>query len=125
MTTSEEKLNEIVGWLNKNYNQDSENYNIFVGAKREVIRYDEHTAISFWGCGAIVCIGSILYFIGEDDGHWYLIDAGHGVVGLQSHFSVFWADGFADAMKSLVKYTEENGKPIYFSGTKNVCNYTL
>lgn len=123
--TSEEKLNEIVNWLNEKYNQESDDYCVFIGAKREVIRYDEHTAISFWGCGAIVCIGSILYFIGDDDGNWYLIDAGHGVVGLQSHFSIGWADDFTNAMKILVDYTKENGKPIYFGGTDIFCHYTL
>lgn len=41
-----EKLRNITEWLNKNYNQDSENYCIFEGAKPEVIRYDDETAIS-------------------------------------------------------------------------------
>ena len=40
-----EKLKHIVNWLNKNYNQNSENYSIFNGAKSDVVRYDEHTAI--------------------------------------------------------------------------------
>jgi hypothetical protein len=69
------KLNNIVDWLNKNYNQDSENYSIFNGAKPDVFRYDEHTAISLWSCGAIILIESILYFIEEDDGNWYLLES--------------------------------------------------
>ena len=70
-----EHLKNIVNWLNKNYNQTSENYSIFYGAKPEVVRYDEHTAISLWACGAIICIGSIIYFIGEDDGNWFFLES--------------------------------------------------
>ena len=114
-----DKLESIISWLNKNYNQDSENYNIFTGAKPEVIKYDEHTAISLWACGAIVCFGSILYFIEEDDGYWFTHD------GEQTSFSIGWAESFADALKKLKEYTEKNGKPVYFSGTNVLCHYTL
>lgn len=120
-----EKLEAIVNWLNRNYNQESENYNIFVGSKPGVIKHDEHTAISPWGCGAIVCIGSILYFIGEDDGHWFLIEGKEHGCGLQDRFSIGWAESFVEAMNKLVEYTKENGQPVYFSGTKVLCNYTL
>ena len=82
-----EVINEIVSWLNDNYNQESENYDIFTGAKPEVIPYDEHIAISLWSCGAIVCINDLLYFIGEDDGNWYVhSDEYH--IALQSCFSI-------------------------------------
>jgi hypothetical protein len=119
-----EKLQEIVSWLDDNYNQDSENYSIFQGPKPAIVKYDEHTAISFWGCGAIVCIKSLLYFIEEDDGNW-LIEENERDYGLQSCFSVGWAKGFANALDRLVEYTKENGEPVYFSGTKNICHYTL
>lgn len=120
-----EKLKTIVSWLNRNYNQESENYNIFVGSKPGVIKYDEHTAISPWACGAIVCIGSLLYFIGEDDGNWFLIDDKEYRCGLQDSFSIGWAESFVEAINNLVEYTKENGQPVYFSGTKVLCHYTL
>lgn len=119
-----EKLESIVYWLNENYNQDSENYSIFNGAKPEVIRYDKETVISLWACGAIVCIGSLLYFISEDDGNWFIRDF-EGDYGLQSTFSIGWAESFSEALKKLIEYTKENGKPVYFSGTNTICHYTL
>jgi len=119
-----EKLQEIVDWLNENYNQDSENYSIFFGSKPEVIKYDEHTAISFWACGAIVCIHHYLYFIEEDDGNWFMQEEGR-CYAFQTMFSVAWAESFANAMKNLKEYTEKNGKPIYYSGTQTICHYVL
>ena len=115
-----DKLRNIVGWLDEQYNQHSENYDIFTGAKPGVVRYDEHTAISFWACGAIVCIGSILYFIKEDDGNWFLSDSAS-----QSSFSIGWAKSFSKALELLIEYTKENGKPVYYSGTDIVCHYSL
>ena len=129
MDDTKEHLKNIVNWLNKNYNQDSENYSIFNGAKPEVIRYDEHTAISLWACGAIVCIKSIMHFIGEDDGNWFLLDAKRSDkyedYGYQDSFSIGWAKSFSDAIRKLEDYTKENGEPVYFSGTKTICHYTL
>ena len=52
--STESELKSIVSWLNKKYNQDSDKYSIFEGAKPEVIRFNERTAISLWACGAIV-----------------------------------------------------------------------
>ena len=137
-----EKLRNITEWLNENYNQNSEKYSIVVGAKPEVIRYDDETVVSFWACGAIVCIKSIMYFISEDDGHWFcpmyydgsvLDEDGyvppfmrkHPSMGLQDNFSIGWVDSFTNAMLQLKKYIDENGKPVYFSGTDVICNYTL
>lgn len=120
-----ELLNEIVDWLNENYNQNSDNYCIISGPKQEVIKYNENTAISFWGCGAIVCHESLLYFISEDDGHWFINSEGKYNIGLQSCFSIEWAQEFANALTRLIKYTEEHGKPVYYSGTNVLCNYTL
>lgn len=120
-----EKLQEIINWLNSHYNQESENYSIFTGSKPGVVRYDEHTAISFWGCGAIICFRSLLYFVGEDDGNWYMVEGERENVGLQDRFSIAWANGFAKAMEDLVKYVEENGTAVNFAGTDVVCHYTL
>lgn len=119
-----EKLESIVYWLNENYNQDSENYSISNGAKPEVIRYNKEIAISLWACGAIVCIGSLLYFISEDDGNWFIRDS-EGDYGLQSTFSIGWAESFTEAIKRLENYINKNGKPVYFSGTNTICHYTL
>ena len=127
--SNKEHLKNIVNWLNKNYNQDSENYSVFNGAKPEVVRYDEHTAISLWACGAIVCIRTIMYFIGEDDGNWFLLEAKRNDkyedYGFQDNFSIGWAKSFSDAIKRLENYINENGKPVYFSGTNTICHYTL
>lgn len=137
-----EKLRNITEWLNKNYNQDSENYCIFEGAKPEVIRYDDETAISLWACGAIVCIKSMIYFISEDDGHWFCTMYYNGSVldedgyippfmrkrpamGLQDNFSIGWVNSFVNAMTNLNKFVKENGTPVYFSGTDVICHYTL
>ena len=129
MDNTKEHLKNIVNWLNINYNQDSENYSIFTGAKPEVIRYDEHTAISLWACGAIVCIQSILYFIGEDDGNWFLSEAKRSEkyedYGYQNTFSIGWAKSFYDAMKRLEDYINENGEPVYYSRTNIICHHTL
>ena len=126
---NKEHLKNIVNWLNKNYNQTSENYSIFDGAKTEVVRYDEHTAISLWACGAIICIGSLIHFIGEDDGNWFLLEAKRSDkyedYGYQDHFSIGWAKSFYNAMIRLEDYIKENGEPVYFSGTNTICHYTL
>lgn len=119
------ELEDIIDWLNENYNQESENYCIFNGAKPEVIKYSEHIAISFWACGAIVCIGSILYFLQEDDGNWFTHNDECGIIGFQSCFSIGWAESFSKALNNLVEYTKEHGKPVYYSGTNILCHYTL
>ena len=124
---AEEKLNTITAWLNENYSQDSENYNIFSGAKPEVIRFDDETAISFWGCGAIVCIGSLLYFIEEDDGFWWIEQDEHTFnhYAYQTPFSIGWAESFSNALTALNEYVKQNGKPVYYSGTEVICHYKL
>lgn len=124
---AEEKLNTITAWLNENYSQDSENYNIFLGAKPEVIRLDGETAISFWACGAIVCIGSLLYFIIEDDGSWWIEQDEHTFhhYAYQTSFSIGWAESFSNAIRALNEYVKQNGKPIYYSGTETICCYSL
>ena len=42
-----DEFKEILDFLNEEYSQESENYSIFYGTKPEVIRYNEHIAISF------------------------------------------------------------------------------
>ena len=37
MSTLEKELNELVDYLNENYNQDSDNYNIIFGSKPGII----------------------------------------------------------------------------------------
>lgn len=129
MDSTDVKLNSIIEYLNAKFNQESNEYNLFLGAKPQVIRYDDETAISIWACGAIVCIGDIIYFISEDDGNWYSND-----YYFQSNFSIGWAKSFVEAMENLTKYVKENGKPIrYKLGTDSegnviegdVCNYKL
>ena len=125
---SKEKLESIVCWLNKNYNQNSDNYSIILGPKPEVVRYDEETAISLWSCGAIVCIGSSSYFIGEDDGNWFLRSSeAERDYGYQTTFSIGWAESFSEALKRLTEYIKENGKPVYYKGIKQkiICHYSL
>ena len=129
-----QKLSEIVSYLNTRFNQQSEDYSIFFGAKPQIFRYDKETAISLWACGAIVCIGSILYFISEDDGNWFINEKDKYNIGLQSSFSIGWADSFVKALENLSKYVEENGVPVrYQLGTDkdgnqiygDICNYRL
>ena len=122
------EIQGILDYLNKNYNQNSPNYSIFCGAKPEVIRLDDTTAVSFWGCGAIVCEDDQIYFIREDDGHWFTssndnTDSGEDYT--QTSFSIGCGRGFADAMNRLCDYVEKNGEPVYFSGTDIVCHYKL
>ena len=103
-------MKEIENWLNNKGKID----------KTEVVRYNENTAISFWACGAIVCIYDMIRFIHEDDDVWYAADGG-----TQCGFSIAWADSFIAAMERLTKYVQENGKPSYFYGTDKICKYTL
>lgn len=120
----EDKLKEILDYLNDRFNQESDEYNIFEGAKPQVIRYDEHTAISTWACGAIVCINDLLYFLEEDDGNWFMNQDEYNC-GYQTTFSIGWAASFINALSKLTEYVQKNGSPIYYSGTNTVCHYTL
>ncbi len=119
-----DEFKEILDFLNEEYSQESENYSIFYGTKPEVIRYNEHIAISFWACGAIVCRYDLLFFICEDDGSWYVCESDEVFV-TQTTFSIGWLDSFVKALNSLKKYVEDNGTPVYYSGTDIICHYTL
>ena len=110
MRNTETKLNGIINYLNERFNQGSNEYNFCLGAKPQVIRYDNDTAISIWACGAIVCIKDIIYFISEDDGNWYCDDRGS-----QINFSIGWADSFINAFNSLNDYVKENGEAVRYS----------
>ena len=107
--TTEEQIKEIVNWLNTDYS--------FIESKSEVIRYNEHIAISPWACGAIICIYDQLHFIAEDDGSWFDRD--------EPSFSIGWIESYTEALTKLKKYVWENGSPIYYSGTSIICHYTL
>ena len=121
---TKEVLGNVVGYLNSHYNQDSEDYCIFRGARPDTFKYGEHVAVSLWACGAIVCVYDILYFIQEDDGYWFLDESGEAV---QDHFSIGWAESFTEAMTRLMDFVKENGEPVYFSGIekKIVCHYRM
>lgn len=144
-----DKLKAIAEYLNERFNQDSDEYSIFMGAKPQVIRFDNETAISLWACGAIVCIGTLVYFIEEDDGNWFVqeyIDANtdesdlyrkkkYPKIGVQSIFSLGWGDSFINAFQALNNYVKEKGVPYYYSlGTdengntiysNTICGYKL
>lgn len=118
------ELKNVVDWLNANYNQQSKNYDIFFGSKPGVVKYNDHIAISPWGCGAVVCIYDQLHFVGEDDGNWFIHELEH-YGDVQTGFSIAWGQGFAEAILRLNEYVEKNGKPVCFSGTDVVCHYRL
>ena len=126
------ELEAVVRWLNNHYNQDSDDYSIFNGAKPGVVRYNDDIAISLWGCGAVVCVVDRLYFIGEDDGHWFLREGTdknipRNLYGFATSLSIGWIESFTNALNALKKYVEENGIPVYYAGLTNkiVCHYKL
>ena len=129
MSTLEKELNELVDYLNENYNQDSDNYNIIFGSKPGIIEYNDHIVISLWACGAIACIYDQIFFISEDDGNWWINseEKEYGKFGYQDSFSIGWAESFINAMSELKKYVWEHGNPVYYSGTREqiICHYRL
>ena len=129
---TKKKINEVAKWLNDNYSQENElNYFNTVEKSWEkpcIVRYDEHTAVAFWACGAVVCIGSMLYFIWGDDGVWVVNKmetvAGTVIPGILSGFTVMLAGKLAEALNMIEKYVRENGK--YVEGTgRTIAHYTL
>lgn len=126
---TKQKLKNITLWLECRFNQDSKDYSIFEGSKPMVLRYDEETAVSTWACGAIVCMGSHLMFIGEDDGNWFVNEdeSEYGHYAYQPGFSIGWTKSFTKAMADLEEYVKEHGEPVYYSGLeeKIICHYTL
>ena len=125
---AKDELRAVVEWLDKNYNQDSDNYSIFMGSKPGIVKFNDHIVISPWACGAIVCRYDQLYFLEEDDGNWWINeeeDKKYGRFAYQDGFSIAWAESFAYALTELRKYVWEHGKPVYFSGTESICHFRL
>lgn len=128
---TKKKLNEVAKWLNENYSQQNElNFDTVVESweKPYIVRYDEHTAVAFWSCGAVVCIGSMLYFIWGDDGIWVVnkmeTKAGTVIAGMLSGFTVMLAGKLSEALTMMEKYVRENGR--YVEETeRTIAHYTL
>ena len=128
---TKKKLNEVEKWLNENYSQQNENGYDIVEESWEnpcIVRYDEHTAVAFWTCGAVVCIGGMLYFIEGDDGIWVVNERktkiGTVISGMLPGFTVMLAGKLSEALTMMEKYVRENGK--YVEGTgRTIAHYTL
>ena len=128
---TKKKLNEVERWLNENYSQQNENGYDIVEESWEnpcIVRYDEHTAVAFWTCGAVVCIGSMLYFIEGDDGIWVVNErktkVGSVISGMLPGFTVMYAGKLSEALTMMEKYVRENGKYVGES-ERTIAHYTL
>ena len=128
---TKKKLNEVERWLNENYSQQNELGYDFVEESWEnpcIVRYDEHTAVAFWTCGAVVCIGSMLYFIEGDDGIWVVNERktkiGTVIAGMLPGFTVMLAGKLSEALTMMEKYVRENGKYVEES-ERTIAHYTL
>ena len=112
---TKKKLNEVERWLNENYSQQNElGYDTVEESweKPCIVRYDEHTAVAFWTCGAVVCIGHMLYFIEGDDGIWVVNERktkiGTVISGMLPGFTVMLAGKLSEALTMMEKYVEES-----------------
>ena len=94
--TTENILDEIIDYLNDNYNQESEDYDLVMGPKPVIVEYSDNIPISFWACGAIICINDILYFISEDDGNWFREE--------DPRLSIVWANSYISALINIKEY---------------------
>ena len=128
---TKKKLNEVERWLNENYSQQNElGYDTVVRAWKNpcIVRYDEHTAVAFWTCGAVVCIGSMLYFIEGDDGIWVVNErktkVGSVISGMLPGFTVMYAGKLSEALTMMEKYVRENGRYVEES-ERTIAHYTL
>ena len=128
---TKKKLNEVERWLNENYSQQNElGYDIVEESWENpcIVRYDEHTAVAFWTCGAVVCIGSMLYFIEGDDGIWVVNERktkiGTIISGMLPGFTVMYAGKLSEALTMMEKYVRENGKYVEES-ERTIAHYTL
>ncbi len=128
---TKKKLDEVAKWLNENYSQQNESgFDTVVRSWQNpcIVRYDEHTAVAFWSCGAVVCIESMLYFIWGDDGIWVVnkmeTKAGTVIAGMLSGFTVMLAGKLSEALTMMEKYVRENGR--YVEETeRTIAHYTL
>jgi hypothetical protein len=128
---TKKKIDEVARWLNENYSQQNEfNFDTVVESweKPCIVRYDEHTAVACWSCGAVVCIGSMLYFIWGDDGIWVVnkmeTKTETVITGMLSGFTVMLAGKLSEALTMMEKYVRENGK--YVEETeRTIAHYTL
>ena len=128
---TKKKLDEVAKWLNENYSQQNESgFDTVVKSWQNpcIVRYDEHTAVAFWSCGAVVCIESMLYFIWGDDGIWVVnkmeTKAGTVIAGMLSGFTVMLAGKLSEALTMMEKYVRENGR--YVEETeRTIAHYTL
>ena len=128
---TKKKLNEVEKWLNENYSQQNELGYDFVEESWEnpcIVRYDEHTAVAFWTCGAVVCIGGMLYFIEGDDGIWVVNERktkiGTVISGMLPGFTVMYAGKLSEALTMMEKYVRENGRYVEES-ERTIAHYTL
>ena len=128
---TKKKLNEVERWLNENYSQQNEfGYDLVEESWENpcIVRYDEHTAVAFWTCGAVICIGSMLYFIEGGDGIWVINERktkiGTVISGMLPGFTVMYAGKLSEALTMMEKYVRENGKYVEES-ERTIAHYTL
>ena len=128
---TKKKLDEVARWLNENYSQQNElAFDIVVSSWKNpcIVRYDEHTAVAFWTCGAVVCIGGMLYFIEGDNGIWVVnerkTEIGTVISGMLPGFTVMLAGKLSEALTMMEKYVMENGKYVEES-ERTIAHYTL
>lgn len=128
---TKKKLDEVARWLNENYSQQNElAFDLVVRARKNpcIVRYDEHTVVAFWTCGAVICIGSMLYFIEGGDGIWVVNERktkiGTVISGMLPGFTVMLAGKLSEALTMMEKYVRENGKYVEES-ERTIAYYTL
>lgn len=104
-------LNKVTDYLNKNYYQSSENYEkIICTDKTNVFTLcDNRCIVSTWNCGAIVCINKQMFYVSEDDGHWFVQnlkgDNGYEYVGCKTGGTALGhITSITRALNDLLKY---------------------
>lgn len=113
-------LLDLAQYLNDNYGSDGE------PRPKDVTVYPHADKVVFicWECGAIVYIDGGIYYIGEDDGYWFVEDDilqdgdySREVFGYEtSGTSIYYAIEIGQAFIKLGKYVEDNGRPEYLVG---------
>lgn len=105
-------INEVIDYLNNTYNQDTEK-----NPENILEKYAVDCVIGYFGCGAYVVIGCMMYTIYEDDGHWFVPD--------DNVLNVSWAVQQEIALNEINTYMKTYGAPIYYTNTNRVCGYSL